>query len=174
MLPFRDQPMEIKDIFLNKFGRLRSGWRFAISGLTIFFFISLGLELIVAALQLLLGPAVAARLLDSRWGFLIQGFTFLITATLIGWACGKLFEDLPLRALGWAFHRGWLKDFLVGSLIGMASLLMATAFTIITGSLSFSLNAPLLFATAGKTALVSIPVFIVAAAAEEAIFRGYP
>ncbi|HEX8887689.1 MAG TPA: CPBP family intramembrane glutamic endopeptidase [Pyrinomonadaceae bacterium] len=85
-----------------------------------------------------------------------------------------MFENLPPRALGWGFTRGWLKDFFIGSLIGAVSLLLATAFPAMTGSLKFTLNAPLLLATIGKTVLTSIPIFIIAAAAEEAIFQGYP
>ncbi|HYJ45179.1 MAG TPA: CPBP family intramembrane glutamic endopeptidase, partial [Pyrinomonadaceae bacterium] len=44
----------------------------------------------------------------------------------------------------------------------------------IPGGLKFMLNAPVMFATIGRTLLASVPVFILAAAAEEAIFRGYP
>jgi membrane protease YdiL (CAAX protease family) len=166
--------MEIKDIFLNQVGRLRSGWRLVISGLLIFVFTYIAIVFVGTAVKLILGPDGAAGLFDSRWGFVIQGLTLLTPATLIGWACGKLFEDLPPRALGWGFTRGWLKDFFIGSLIGAASLLLATAFPVMTGSLKFTVNAPLLVATIGKTVLTSIPIFIIAAAAEEAIFRGYP
>lgn len=166
--------MEIKDIFLNRVGRLRSGWRLVISGLLIFVVTYIAFLFIGTLLALVLGPDVALRLFDSRWGFVIQGLTLLTPATLIGWACGKLFEDLPPRALGWGFTHGWLKDFFIGSLIGATSLLLATAFPVMTGSLRFTINAPLLLATIGKTVLTSIPVFIIAAAAEEAIFRGYP
>ncbi|HKQ99410.1 MAG TPA: CPBP family intramembrane glutamic endopeptidase, partial [Pyrinomonadaceae bacterium] len=38
----------------------------------------------------------------------------------------------------------------------------------------FTINAPLMFATVGQTLLTSLPIFILAAAGEEAIFRGYP
>src|SRR5436305_5298888 len=157
--------MDVRYIFLNRAGRLRSGWRLVISGLFIFLFTYIAFIFIGTALPLILGPDLAARLFDSRWGFVIQGFTLLTPATLIGWACGKLFEDLPPRALGWGFTHGWLKDFFIGSLIGAASLLLAAAIPMLTGSLRFTLNAPLLFATIGKTVLTSIPIFILAAAA---------
>src|ERR1043165_9317238 len=147
--------MDIKDIFLNRVERLRSGWRLVIAGLLIFIFTYIAIVIIGTALPLIRGRAVAARLFDSRWGFIIQGLTLLTPATLIGWACGKLFEDLPPRALGWGFTRGWLKDFFIGSLIGAASLLLATAFPVMTGSLKVTVNAPLLLATIGKTVLTS-------------------
>jgi membrane protease YdiL (CAAX protease family) len=165
--------MNIKDIFLNRVGRLRSGWRIAISALLLYLGIRLTFILVGTALYGILG-ASAEMVLDGRWGFVIQGFALLVPATLVGWGCGKFLEDLPPRALGWGFQKGWLRDFLYGSLIGAASLLLATAIPMMTGSLRFTLNAPLLFATIGKTVLISIPIFVIAAAAEEAIFRGYP
>jgi membrane protease YdiL (CAAX protease family) len=165
--------MDAKDIFLNRVGRLRSGWRFCISAMLIYLGIKLTFILIGTALYTILGPS-AEIILHGRWGFPVQGLALLVPAVLVGWACGKLLEDLPPRALGWGFQKGWLRDLLYGSLFGAASLLLATAFAMTTGSLRFTLNAPVLFATIGKTVLTSIPIFMLAAAAEEAIFRGYP
>ena len=165
--------MEARFIFLNSSGRLRSGWRLIISGLLLYLAIKFTFALVVNTLYALLGPS-AILFLNGRLGFIIQGFCLLVPATLVGWACGKFLEDLPPRSLGWAFHSGWFKHFLYGSLIGAASLLLATAMAMVPGGLRFTFNAPLIFATVGQTLLASVPVFILAAAAEEAIFRGYP
>jgi hypothetical protein len=40
--------------------------------------------------------------------------------------------------------------------------------------LTFTLNAPVVFETVGRTLLTSLPIFVIAAAGEEAMFRGYP
>lgn len=165
--------MDIKDIFLNRVGRLRSGWRLAISAVLIYLCIRISFIFVGVTLYTILGPA-AETFLYSNWGFPIQSLALFVPAVLVGWACGKLFEDLPPRALGWSFQKGWLTDFLYGSLVGAASLLLATSLPMMTGSLRFTLNAPLLFATVGKTVLTTIPIFVIGAAAEEAIFRGYP
>lgn len=165
--------MEIKDIFLNSVGRLRSGWRLGIFAILLYLGIKLSIALIQTVSSLLLGPS-AVSVLSGNWGFVAQGFVLLVPATVIGWACGKFLEDLPPRALGWGFTRGWLKDLLFGSLIGIASLLLATMIAAIPGGLKFSLNAPMMFDTVGRTLLTSLPIFIIAAAGEEAIFRGYP
>jgi membrane protease YdiL (CAAX protease family) len=166
--------MEIQDLFLNRAGRLRSGWRLGIFALLLYFSFQLSIMLVGTVLSILLGPAGASAFFNSRWGFVAQGFVLLVPATLLGWACGKMLEDLPPRALGWAFTRGWLKDLTVGSLVGAASLLLATAIAALPGGLSFSLNSPVMFETIGETLLTSLPIFILAAAGEEAIFRGYP
>jgi membrane protease YdiL (CAAX protease family) len=165
--------MEVQEIFLNRVGRLRSGWRVCIYALLLYLGIKFTLALALTLFSLMLGSS-AEPVLSSNWGFVVQGFVVLIPATLIGWACGKFLEDLPPRALGWAFHQGWLKDLLFGSLIGIASLLLATAVAAIPGGLKFTLNAPLLFEPVGRTLLTSLPIFIIAASWEEAIFRGYP
>jgi uncharacterized protein len=164
--------MEIQEIFLNRAGRLRSGWRLFIYALLLYIGFRLASALIGTVLAIL-GPSAQAAL-TGNWGFVVQGFLLLVLATIIGWACGKVLEDLPPRALGWAFHRGWLKDLLFGSLVGAASLLLATAIAAIPGGLSFTLNSPFMFETVGKTLLTSLPIFVIAAAGEEAIFRGYP
>jgi membrane protease YdiL (CAAX protease family) len=165
--------MNTTDIFLNRVGRLRSGWRFAVSLTIIFFAAYVTLKLAVTALVIIFGSS-ALSLLNGYWGFVIQELALLVPATFLGWAFGKLFEDLPPRALGWGFTRGWVKDFFAGSLIGAASLLLAVALPVMTGSLRFTLDMPSLFASVGKTVLATIPFFIVGAAAEEAAFRGYP
>jgi membrane protease YdiL (CAAX protease family) len=165
--------MEPREIFLNRIGRLRSGWRLAIFALLLFISVQLAFTLAGAAVSLLLGSSARA-FLDSRWGFVVQGFILLVPATLIGWGCGKFLEDLPPRALGWGLARGWFKDLLFGSLVGAASLLLAAGIAALPGGLRFTLNAPVMFETIGKTLLTSLPIFILAAAGEEAIFRGYP
>ncbi len=165
--------MELQEIFLNRVGRLRSGWRLGIFALLLYLGFKLTIALTETVFIFLLGSQ-APSVLSGNWGFIVQGFILLVPATLIGWACGKFLEDLPPRALGWGFTRGWLKDLLFGSLIGVASLLVATMIATLPGGLKFTLNAPVMFETVGRTLLTSLPIFILAAAGEEAIFRGYP
>ena len=164
--------MELTEIFINRAGRLRSGWRFAIYMVSLLLTIRVLFDL--------------AGVLLSRWGlseeylresyvaWALQAFILLSAATLLGWGYGKAFEDLPRRALGWAFHRGWLGDWLKGSLVGAASLLLAALVATACGGFRFSFNAASAFPAIGKTLFLSALIFILAAAAEEAMFRGYP
>jgi membrane protease YdiL (CAAX protease family) len=170
---FSHHQMDIKDIFLNQTGRLRSGWRLAVFCVLFLVIMELDIQLLNAIWQL--APYSFGRVLGSNWGFVVQAvFLLIVPAVLAGWACCKFFEDLPGRSLGLALHRGWFRDFLSGSLVGVASLLLAAAIATFSGGFHFALNAPFLFESVGKTLLVSCLIFIIAAAGEEALFRGYP
>lgn len=164
--------MQINEIILNPVGRVRSGWRFAIYLVSLF--LAIGFLFKLATVLLSIFGASGDSRLAGYWGWLLQALILLSAATLLGWAWGKWFEDLPPRALGWGFHSGWLRDLLKGSLVGAASLLLATLLVAIFGGFKFSLNTASAFPSIGKTLLLSGIVFILAAAAEEAMFRGYP
>lgn len=160
-------------IFINHAGRLRSGWRFIVFGLA---FLVAFMALFVFAnfcLAFALSPDANERFYESNWGFVLQGVLLLVSATLVGWLCNYALEDLPWRALGWAPHRGWARDLLLGSLLGAASIGVAVVLCVAVGGTRFA------FAPAGSLALVartlatSAIVFLFGAAAEEALFRGY-
>jgi membrane protease YdiL (CAAX protease family) len=116
----------------------------------------------------------AQNFLVTQWGYLVQGVILLFSALFVGWVCGAQFEKLPFAALGWARHQGWLRDLLFGSLIGAASLVLATAIAKLRGGFSFSFNATGMYWSLTKTLVGSGFVFILAAAAEESVFRSYP
>jgi membrane protease YdiL (CAAX protease family) len=127
----------------------------------------------VSALFHLFSSNAGARLAGTL-GFVVQSFVLLTTAMVVGWGCGRLFEDLPLRALGWARHRGWLRDLLVGSLVGALSLVFAALVATAFRGFSFSFAPSVTSAAFVKTFFGSAVIFVIAAAAEEALFRGYP
>lgn len=110
---------------------------------------------------------------NSYWGKMTQELIIFLTMTLGGWVCGRLLEGLPLRALGWAFHQGWLMDWLKGSLFGALSLLLATVFILLGGGYKFSFSASGMLSAVLATLLSSGFFFIFAAATEEVMFRGY-
>lgn len=148
--------------------------------------------------------AEADRLLDTAAGYIVQSVVMLVAAILVGWACGHWLDKLRLdelrldelrtdgvrpddvrtdglrhgspawRALGWTRHRGWLRDLLLGSCLGAASLILATLLASATGGLRFTLAPAADLAPVARTLCVSAFIFILAAAAEEAAFRGYP
>lgn len=163
--------MPVHNFFIGKDGHLRSGWRvtfFAVAFLVC-------ARLLEAAASFL--THLAGGLPGGFWGevlpFLIGAIVLFISATSIGWACSAIFEELPLSAIGWWPHRGWLKNVAIGSVLGAASLLLAAGFTAVTRGIRFTFN-PSPGMTIGKTALVSLVIFIIAGAAEESLFRGYP
>lgn len=164
--------MEAYNFFLDKDGHLRSGWRLAI--FIIAFFICVQVTQVV--LFLVLSAALHRsydQLINGYWSIAAGHGSILFSAFVVGWGCGALMEEVPLRALGCTPHRGWLKNFALGSALGMASLLLAALFTTITRGIHFRFD-PAGAGAIGQTLAVSLLVFMFAAAAEEMLFRGYP
>lgn len=161
------------DIFLNHHARLRSGWRFAIFCAAYYTLLS-AFFITVYGIFFLLGISNPNARLAGTLGFLVQAFLIFTAALVVGWGCGRLFEDLPLRALGWARHRGWLRDLLIGSLIGALSLMLAALIATAFRGFRFSVAPSISSIAFVKTFFGSAVVFILAAAAEEMLFRGYP
>jgi len=161
------------DIFLNDRQRLRSGWRLIIFCAVYYAILGASFITIYGAFRLLKVANPNARLAGT-FGYLVQVFVLFTTALVVGWGCGRLMEDLPLRALGWSRHRGWMRDLVWGTLLGAFSLMLAVLIVTVFGGYQFS------FAPAGlgrafvKTFFGSAVIFIMAAAAEEVLFRGYP
>jgi len=165
---------DVPDIFYNRAGRLRSVWRLAAFAVAILFAFNaafLGTEF--AALVLLPRATFDRLFVESNWGFVIQSVLIFVPAAVVGWGCARWFEDLPWRALGWALHRGWLRDALFGLLVGGASIGLAALAGVVLGAYRFAL--PEAFGAAvARTLFTSGFIFLLGAAAEEMLFRGYP
>ncbi|MGH9967854.1 MAG: lysostaphin resistance A-like protein [Pyrinomonadaceae bacterium] len=164
--------MDIQKIFINQAGRLRSGWRllvFVLVYVALLWVITSGVRVVYALIRLF-APALSP-------GFLVSDLVFrviLLTAALgAAFICTRWLEGLPWRAIGLSLHRGWIRDFLIGSAIGVASLALASAIATAGGGLRFSISPAGMFLQVAMTLALSGAVFIVAALAEEALFRGY-
>ena len=159
--------MKFQDAFFGTDGRLRSGWRFGI--FTCLFFVTT-IALSVAGNAVLLGlpspPSAPAM-------FILNSLFALVPALANGWLCGKYIEDLPFRALGAWFTGGWWQHILAGLLIGAGTLGIAIGIASVFGELDFSLNVDADQSAITQTMISSFLVFAVAAAFEEALFRGY-
>jgi membrane protease YdiL (CAAX protease family) len=166
--------MNTPDIFYNRAGRVRSLWRLA--AFAVAYFVAMNSLLLSAefGLALLLPRETFEWLLfRSGWGFVIQSLVFFIPAAVVGWACGYVMEDLPWRALGWALHRGWLRDALLGLLFGGVAVCGAALFGAVAGGYRVSLPETFDAAAVARTFAVSGFIFVLGAAAEETLFRGY-
>ena len=165
--------MDLQQIFINPTGRLRSGWR-----LLIFLLLFLAM-LFVIGTAARIGYAVVIQIVPSpRLGVyfenLVFRFTVLTAALVAAFICTRWLEGLPWRAMGLSLHTGWLRDLLIGSGLGVASLAMATGIATVGGGLSFTVSGSAAFFQVGQTLVFSAVLFIFAALAEEALFRGYP
>lgn len=164
--------MPLKNIFINSVGRLRSGWR-----LLVFLLVYICILFLLSSLARL-AYAVALNLVPQRIGAdyfqnVIFRLVLLVAALAAGFICTRWLEGLPWRAMGLWFHSGWLRDFIVGTLIGIFSLTLATAIATVGGGLTFTISGRAALAQVFVTLILSGALFIVAALAEEALFRGY-
>lgn len=158
----------MEQIFFNSVGRLRSGWRFLI-----FMVLFLGFGTVF-------GVAARAIMISSRSEFrsgtvaylIVNSGVSLVLALILGWLCARFLEGLPYKALGSAFSKYWFKNLILGSVIGVGTVVIAILIAIVGGGLSLSLNGEPAAAIL-KTLAVSFTVFAIAAAFEEAFFRGY-
>lgn len=164
--------MEINQAFINSAGRLRSGWRLLI------FLLIFVVMLFVIGTAARIGYAVVMLILPSaRFGTYIENVlfrvTFLAASLAAAFVCTRWLEGLPWRAIGLSLHSGWLRDFLIGSVVGIASLALATGIATAGGGLTFTIFRGSVLQVV-KTLVFSAVLFVLAALAEEALFRGYP
>jgi membrane protease YdiL (CAAX protease family) len=164
--------MEAYNFFLDRNRHLRSGWRLAIFAVAFIVSVQVTHVLFLHLLSAILHRSIF-ELTNSNWSFVTGHGSILFSGLFLGWACGALLEELPFRALGCAPHRGWIRNLLLGSILGGASLLLAALITAVTRGTQFK------FGSAGagsitRTLALSFGIFIFAAAAEEILFRGYP
>jgi membrane protease YdiL (CAAX protease family) len=165
--------MDSNELFVNTSGHLRAAWR-----LVIFIVVYLCILFLLSSLARLL-YAFALNAIPDRIGHdFLQNVVFrlilLVTALAAGYICTRGLERLPWRALGLWFHSGWLRDLGFGSLLGFLSLALATAIATAGGGLSFSISGRAALGAVFQTLLFTGVLFIIAALAEEALFRGYP
>jgi CAAX protease family protein len=161
----------MRRIFINDFGRLRSGWR-----VLLFILAFLVIYYPLAALGWIVYLAVReAGPWSARLSF-VPDLTFRCTLVICalggGYLCARLFEGLPWRSLGLSLHQGWLRDLLIGCAIGFVSLAVAVGIAAAAGGLQFSFTPAILPLV--KSLVGSLVVLFIAALAEEATFRGYP
>ncbi len=156
-------------VFFNeKTGFLRSGWRAAIF-LFVYIFVTFFVGIFGQALLVMLKLDYTS---SSGANLVANALFSLAPAIVLGWLCGRFLEKLPYRSLGASFTKGWLKHFFLGLLIGAVTLSAAVGVGFAFGSLRFVINDASWGAIIRSTVL-SFAVFAVAAAFEEALFRGY-
>ncbi len=164
--------MDAQKFFFDDKRHLRSAWRLCLFVVVFFTCAAFVQVLLISLIGLVLHRPVT-ELAGSGWHFAADHGSLLISAALVGWGCGRLFEGLPFRALGCSLSPGWLKDLGIGSALGAASLMLAAVLATVTRGVDFSLDRVSAGAI-GKTLAISALVFVFAAAAEEMLFRGYP
>jgi len=157
----------MQTLFVNQIGRLRSGWRA---------FIFLSSFLFLSSVLIFVGLALIAELKDAPTGILPLLFNFavyLCTALFLGWIYGRVLEGVPFRSMGCAFTSGWAGHLGSGVLIGLISLVLTVIIATAAGGLQFSLNRASEPAAILKSLVTTAVIFVIGAAAEETMVRGY-
>jgi membrane protease YdiL (CAAX protease family) len=165
--------MEIRRIFINKWGRLRSGWRVAIF-VVVYIAFQLAFDLVYRGLHSFLAVTGTVGWRNEYIENLIFRFNILAASMIAGYVCVRVIEGLPWKALGLTFHRKWFQQFFAGSVVGAGSLAIAAVIAVACGGLRLSLSSERDLALIAKEMFGTAVLFIVAALAEEALFRGYP
>ncbi len=134
-----------------------------------------GLFLVLGFLLSLLGAAALAAFgvhLEGRARLLATAIS-LFVAVAIGGGLLRLLDGRPAGALGFAWTRATPRELLLGLGIGTGALALAALVLLATGDLRYGADA----GSAGMWASVvagDFAVLAIAAASEEALFRGYP
>jgi membrane protease YdiL (CAAX protease family) len=162
----------MRKIFINDFGRLRSGWRvliFVLVFIAILFLLATLLRVAYFAL-VQFGPTIphADFIAD-----VIFRLTLMLAALGAGYICARWLEGLPWRSLGLTHHQNYLRDLLVGFAIGFTSLAIAVGIATVAGGLRFSFAGATMSGAILRAFIGTTPLLFVAALAEEALFRGY-
>jgi hypothetical protein len=158
------------ELFFNPVGRLRSGWRLLIF-LLVLIVLDIVWEQVVRTLYGFVSTYRSIPYPDFLLGLAFRG-GLLVIALGLGYLCAHILEELPWRSLGASFHKGWLRDLIIGSVLGFLTLAVAVVIAMAGRGISFSINQ---INSAGiiKSMIGSGVLLVVAAFAEEAMFRGY-
>ncbi len=161
--------MNLRDAFYDSRDTLRSGWRFS---LFVLGFIFVGTIFGVIAVGLLSQLPIRTPQ-NSPIALAVTATFSLAAALLVGWICGKYLESLPFRALGAWFTPGWFVNLIAGTLLGALTLSFAVLTAYLAGGIRFELHLSADVASTISSFIFSIIVLFIAAAFEEALFRGY-
>ncbi|MFN6964120.1 MAG: lysostaphin resistance A-like protein [Pyrinomonadaceae bacterium] len=160
--------MTFRDAFYDRHERLRSGWR-AVLFLLLLVLLAVFLGVAAAVAASRLSVAVAA---GGPATLALNGIVTLIASLAAGWLCARSLEGLPFRSLGASPRYNWLRNLSAGLALGGVSIVIAAALAAAFGDLDFEFNTDGAHLVS-ETLFASLVVFTLAAAAEEALFRGY-
>src|SRR5690349_1490594 len=162
----------MRRIFINDFGRLRSGWRLLIFVLVLIAVLFLFATLLRVAYLAFVQYEPTIPHIDFIADVIFR-LTLMLAALGAGYICARWLEGLPWRSLGLVFHHDWLRDLLVGFALGFTSLAVAVGIAVAGGGLRFSFSGSAMTGAILRAFIGTTPLLFVAALAEEALFRGY-
>lgn len=176
------EPLDVaRYIFMNAEDELRSGWRV----LAFLLFTVLAALLLTALTKVfaILFPSLRPLLDESResgsssgvgLGLLyVENLRSLAATIIASGICARLLERRSFASVGYKLHRNWLRDFALGSAMGAAALAIAVGIAAAAGAITFGVQTRS-FEVLAQGFLIGFSFFLIAAATEELIFRGFP
>jgi uncharacterized protein len=152
--------------WLVRHGRLRAVWRLLLFALLVLVLLQVQVLLLAVVFDL---PGVD-RLPEA---LLVQAVLMLLAAVLAGWAMLRAIDRRPLRDLGFALDRQVPRDLAAGVSIGAAGMVIVVLLLALAGAYRFT-TAPGSLPEWAAVMGAALLFFALPAAAEEALFRGYP
>lgn len=175
-------PLDVaRYIFMNEESELRSGWRV----LAFFFFFIVAASLLTGLTKAfaMLFPSLGSLVIEpsgsgnlSRPQLIYLGVSNVrnLAAAVIATAlCARSLERRSFASVGFKLHRGWSRDFELGSLMGAASLAIAVGIAAAAGAISFDVQTRD-GAHLARGFVIVLIFFLISGATEELIFRGFP
>lgn len=169
-------------VFINDEKELRSGWRvllFSLAFIAAIIFIrgiAATLEKLIPSLRFLASNPPADAAMEARYNLLsllITQVETLSAALIASFVCARWLEHRTLRSVGFKLHRGWLKEFALGSLIGAAALALAVGIEAAARTVHFTVQATAPWILLRNFCYLFV-FFLLAGAFEELMFRGFP
>jgi CAAX protease family protein len=175
-------PLDVaRYIFINDESELRSGWR-VLAFFFIFILASFLLTGLIGTVEILfpsldflsVEPSGPEYLSPHELVFLVvSNLNNLAAAVIASAVCARVLERRSFGAVGLKWHRGWSRDFGLGSLMGASSLVIAVGIAAAAGVVRFEVRTRSAAELVGGFIMV-FSLFLIAGAAEELIFRGFP
>src|SRR5437762_12007538 len=168
-------------ILINDDNEMRSGWR-VLAFLICFVLVASLLTGLTNAFATLFPSLDFLRVEPSgpeylsRHELIYLGVTNVrnLGAALIASAvCARALERRRLGSVGFRLHRGWARDFGLGSLMGAASLAIAVGIAASASAVTFDVQTRE-GATLVRGLVIAFLFFVTAGATEELLFRGFP
>ncbi len=160
-----------RNVFVNDESELRSGWR--VLAFVICFIIVESLLLGLTKAFVTLFPSLEHLSPQELIHLGASNVRDLAAAVIASAVCARVLERRRLGSVGFRLHRGWPRDFALGSMMGAASLAIAVGIAASVGALTFDVQtrewAPLV-----RGFMIASVFFVLAGATEELIFRGFP
>jgi membrane protease YdiL (CAAX protease family) len=176
------EPLDVaRYIFMNEEGELRSGWR--ILAFFLFFILAASLLMALTKVFTTLFPSFNSLLAEpigsdslSRSGLIslfAGNLRNLAAAAIASAISARMFERRSFASIGFKLHRKWQRDFFLGCAMGAAALAIAVGIAVAVGTITFSVQTKNL-ASVSQGFVIAFLFFMIAAATEELIFRGFP